>query len=156
MKHNPKNNELNTYVGTRIITALPMSRLEYNQYRSWQLPSNEEGSDEGYLVESTDGEKSNDSRHIGYISWSPKDQFEAVYLYLSIGEVSSIPKYLQRIVAEKVQLKSKLELLTAFLNCSTASSVCDSAEIERLNAQVEVMLSYSKILNERIKAFYKV
>jgi lysine/ornithine N-monooxygenase len=154
MKHNLNGNQLETYIGTRIITALPMSRLEYNEYRSWQLPSNEEGSDEGYLVESTDGEKANDSRHIGYISWSPKDQFEAVYL--SIGEVSSIPKYLQRIIAEKAQLESKLELLTKFLNCSTANSVCDIAEIERLNAQAGVMLNYSKILSERIKAFYKV
>ena len=67
------------YIGTRIITAQPMNRADYNTYRGWALPSDENGEDEGYLVEYLDGGKPNDSRHTGYISWSPKDQFENAY-----------------------------------------------------------------------------
>lgn len=70
---------MNTYIGTKIIHAEPMNRLDYNAYRGWELPANEDGADEGYLVEYTDGGKGNDSRHAGYISWSPKAQFEAAY-----------------------------------------------------------------------------
>jgi len=67
------------YIGTKIILARPMSRAEYNTYRGWALPENENGADEGYLVEYQDGGKANDSRHVGYISWSPKAQFENAY-----------------------------------------------------------------------------
>ena len=70
---------MKTYIGTKIITAEPMTRAAYNEYRSWELPANEDGTDEGYLVEYTDGGKPNDSRHAGYISWSPKAQFEGAY-----------------------------------------------------------------------------
>lgn len=67
------------YFGTKRISATAMSRAEYNVYRGWQLPADENGADEGYLVEYRDGGKANDSRHEGYISWSPADVFEAYY-----------------------------------------------------------------------------
>ena len=35
----------------KVVKATPMNRLEYNNYRGWVLPENENGSDEGYLVE---------------------------------------------------------------------------------------------------------
>lgn len=68
-----------SHIGTKIVLLTPMSRLEYNHYRGWQLPADEDGSDEGYLVEYTDGGKPNDPRHAGYISWSPKAQADAAY-----------------------------------------------------------------------------
>lgn len=72
-------NLMKTYIGTKLIHALPMTRKEYNDYRGWELPANEDGNDEGYLVEYVDGGRANDSRHAGYISWSPKDVFERAY-----------------------------------------------------------------------------
>ena len=71
------------YIGTKIVSATPMSRLAYNDYRNWELPENENGADEGYLVEYQDGGKANDSRHAGYISWSPKEQFDNAYRPMS-------------------------------------------------------------------------
>ena len=56
-----------------------MTRLEYNRHRAWAMPEDEAGSDEGYLVEYTDGGKPNHVDHAGYISWSPKEQFEKAY-----------------------------------------------------------------------------
>jgi len=70
---------MQTYIGTKIVKLTPMTRSEYNAYRGWDLPKNEEGTDEGYLVEYTDGGKPNDERHEGYISWSPKAQADAAY-----------------------------------------------------------------------------
>ena len=70
---------MQTYLGTKAVTATPMNRADYNAYRGWVLPINENGSDEGYLVEYTDGGKPNDARHTGYISWSPKEQFDNAY-----------------------------------------------------------------------------
>lgn len=70
---------MKTYIGTKLISAKPMNRADYNEYRNWALPANEDGSDEGFLVEYMDGGKPNDDRHAGYISWSPKEQFENAY-----------------------------------------------------------------------------
>ena len=67
------------YVGMKIINAKPMTRLEYNTFRGWERPADEDGSDEGYLVEYTDGGKANTEQYKGYVSWSPKDVFERAY-----------------------------------------------------------------------------
>jgi len=70
---------MKTYIGTKLIQAQPMTRAAYNEYRGWVLPANENGEDTGYLVEYIDGGKANDSRHAGYISWSPSDVFAKAY-----------------------------------------------------------------------------
>lgn len=70
---------MKTFIGTKIIQATPMTRGHYNAYRGWDLPANENGADAGYLVEYTDGGKPNHPGHEGYISWSPKAQFENAY-----------------------------------------------------------------------------
>lgn len=63
------------YTGTKIINAVLMTRLEYNNFRRWELPSDENGADEGYLVEYTDCGQVNTTQH----DWSPKDVFEKAY-----------------------------------------------------------------------------
>ena len=67
------------YVGTKLIKAEPMTRAEYNVFRGWELPADENGADEGYLVEYLDGGKPNTTTHAGYVSWSPKEQFDNAY-----------------------------------------------------------------------------
>lgn len=56
-----------------------MTRAEYNTFRGWQLPQDENGKDDGYLVEYIDGGKPNVPEYKGYVSWSPKEQFENAY-----------------------------------------------------------------------------
>jgi hypothetical protein len=70
---------MNTYVGTKLVKMRPMTRAEYNVYRGWELPSDENGTDEGYLVEYMDGGKPNMPGHDGYVSWSPKEQADGAY-----------------------------------------------------------------------------
>lgn len=67
------------FIGTKLIRAQAITRAAYNEYRGWPLPADENGADEGYLVEYLDGGKPNDARHAGYISWSPKEQFDNAY-----------------------------------------------------------------------------
>lgn len=57
------------YIGTKMIEAKEMSRGDYNVYKSWTIPADENPKDEGYLVKYSDG----------YESWSPKKQFEEAY-----------------------------------------------------------------------------
>ena len=68
------------------VLAMPMTRFQYNLYRGWEMPSDEDGADKGYLVEYLDGGKSNHHDHKGYISWSPKDVFEAGYTEIKLTQ----------------------------------------------------------------------
>lgn len=70
---------MNQYIGVKLINAKPMTRAEYNDLRSWTLPADEDGTDEGFLVEYLDGGKANHKDFEGYISWSPKSVFENAY-----------------------------------------------------------------------------
>ena len=70
---------MQTYIGTKVIRALPMTRQDYNDFRNWVLPDDENGADEGYLVEYVDGGQRNTEAYQGYVSWSPKDVFERSY-----------------------------------------------------------------------------
>ncbi|MBN3777425.1 DUF2829 domain-containing protein [Burkholderia sp. Ac-20345] len=67
------------FVGLKIINAHRMTRAEYNAFRGWALPTDENGADEGYLVEYVDGGPANTPHFAGYVSWSPKDVFERAY-----------------------------------------------------------------------------
>lgn len=58
------------YIGTKIVQAEPMNRLEFNAYRGVSIPKDDaHASDEGYKVVYPDN----------YVSWSPKDVFEDAY-----------------------------------------------------------------------------
>ncbi|MCZ4315133.1 DUF2829 domain-containing protein [Comamonadaceae bacterium G21597-S1] len=70
---------MKTYIGTKLINARPLTRGDYNAYRGWKPPEGEDQAADGYLVEYLDGGKPNDSRHAGYISWSPAEQFNNAY-----------------------------------------------------------------------------
>ena len=54
------------YIRCHRVKARPMTRGDYNAYRGWTMPANENAADEGYLVVYPDG----------YESWCPKAQFE--------------------------------------------------------------------------------
>ena len=92
--------DLEEFIGTKIIYAKPMSRLDYNIFRGWELPANENGSGEGYLVEYSDGGEPNTKEYQGYISWSPKIQFENAYKQsgnLSFGDAITYLKLGKRV-----------------------------------------------------------
>lgn len=67
------------YYGTKRIKAKPMTRLEYNQYRGWALPADENGDDPGYEMVVDPMLNTWIEDREGYVSWSPKEVFEAAY-----------------------------------------------------------------------------
>ena len=54
------------YIRMHQVEAEPMTRGDYNKFRGWEIPSNENPADEGYKVTYPDG----------YVSWCPKTQFD--------------------------------------------------------------------------------
>ena len=67
------------YIGTKTLKAAALTLGKYNTLQGWQLPGDQDPTTEGYLVEYLDGGKPNHKDYEGYISWSPKDVFEASY-----------------------------------------------------------------------------
>lgn len=63
------------YIGTKMIEAKPMNRGEYNLYRGWTLPEDENPEDEGYLTNSPEG----------HVTWIPKEQFDVDYHSMEDG-----------------------------------------------------------------------
>ena len=35
------------HIGTKVVSSTPMTRAEYNEYRGWELPGNEDGRQQG-------------------------------------------------------------------------------------------------------------
>lgn len=51
-----------------IVEAKTMTRGDYNYFRGWSLPNDEDGDDEGFLVKHENGR----------YSWTPKEEFESL------------------------------------------------------------------------------
>lgn len=92
---------------------------------------------EGYAVKYGDG----------YISWSPKDVFEAAYL--PIGHVGHLSEHVQRLIGEKAQNDQRVEKIDAVL--TSAKAVDFSADaIGLLEDQARVMRELSSIFADRL------
>lgn len=137
-----------TYVGTKVVHAVAMSRGDYNIYRGWKLPDNENGDDNGYLIEYADGGAGNIEGHPGYVSWSPQAVFEKSY---DTGERYEpvVDTFLTRLKAELAELEDKFNKLNAFLN-SAAIKTLLTGEADDLLDQAMIMHNYMAVLSRRI------
>ena len=60
------------YVRLNVVDAMPMTRGEYNRFRGWTIPADENPNDEGYIIYYRKGKPDQ------YISWCPKQQYDEV------------------------------------------------------------------------------
>lgn len=139
--------DVKTYVGTKVVRATPMNRLAYNQLRDWALPTNENGNDQGYLVEYVDGGTPNLDGFAGYISWSPKEVFERSY---SVGVESKQSTWLDRVKIEADELEVKWKKLTLFIQTPEFENL-RSLEKQDLKMQASAMEDYLWVLRRRIR-----
>ena len=139
---------MQTFIGSKLVKTREMTRGEYNTYRGWELPKDENGLDPGYLVEYQDGGKPNIPNHSGYVSWSPKEQFDAGYV--DLGKVEGLQPHQVRILAELVQLEDRLKKLETFLLSDVYQSLDDDDQL-LLTTQAGVMTQYLAVLNTRVE-----
>lgn len=136
-----------TYVGTKVVRAVPMTRIEYLGLRGWALPDNENPDDAGYLVEYADGGAPNVEGFTGYVSWSPKDVFERAY---SVGLEPKPTTYIDRLRAELAHETEKFEKLQAFLAGDHFAKL-SLADQRDLLKQKPVMEDLCWLLRKRLK-----
>lgn len=130
------------YTGTKVVNAEPMTRQEYNDLRGWQVPDDENPSDDGFLIEDLDGSAPNTATHTGYVSWTPKDMFEKTYL------PSEHP--IDRMAIENLQLLDRLKALDSLLEKPQPKFISDK-QWDLLQSQRAYMKGYFKVLDDRIE-----
>ncbi|QWY83778.1 hypothetical protein [Rhizobium phage RHph_X3_15] len=138
------------YVGTKVVNAKPMNRLEYCHFRGWQVPADENPLDEGYLIEYTDREENMIEGFKGYVSWSPKDVFERAY---TAGGVSKPETFLDRLQREYDDLTQKTGKLSSFIGSEAFFKVPYEQRV-LLIAQKKAMTEYETVLENRLQKLH--
>lgn len=139
------------YIGVEKIEARPMTRGDYNTYRGWQIPADEDPADEGYLVKYRDG----------YESWSPKEVFEEAYVVEDVSPLLATvfdmksSDYKKRFEAEYRQLRIRYEGLKRMCEKWDAGELdftptCPRATYDK---QMAVMVDYLSVLE--VRAYYE-
>lgn len=122
------------YVGTKHVEAEPMSMQEAYDNGLLQAGKIPIEGKEGYMVKYNDG----------YISWSPKEVFDAAY------EVEETP--LDRLYIERKELDEKFRKLCTLIGKKDFAEVIKDEEMRTLlRLQQHYMGEYLSILNVRIK-----
>lgn len=135
------------YIGKKEVNAIPMNRQEYNDFRGWKLPDDENGEDEGYLVEYVDGGKANTPQYNGYVSWSPRDVFERAY--------KPIETPLDMLYIEYNDLQDKYNKLVLFLGREDAEKIAGEMQVALMEKQKLEMKDYLLTLRTRIELMKK-
>lgn len=135
---------MKTYIGTKQINAVEMTRLAYNTLRGWEVPLDENPADKGYLVEYPDSPNANHPDYKGYISWSPENVFKGSY------KIAETPEDKLRI--EWNELGEKIMELDK-LNMQEENSDIDEFEKSLLRVQAGTMFAYYQCLTERLSKY---
>lgn len=67
--------DLKQYVGSKLVFAKEMNLGDYNDYRGWTIPEEEDPKQKGYLVKDESGRE----------NWHPADNFEESYFECKDG-----------------------------------------------------------------------
>ena len=131
---------LQSYLGVKVLKAVEMNLGDYNLFRGWGIPVDEDPLTEGYLVVYPDG----------YRSWAPKEAFEKCYLPLTvcskITEVE-IDNLLLEPTATKIDEKTtlvKIDSAIGYVNYEVSSCV-DPANYDH---DLGIRLATDKVKNK--------
>lgn len=138
---------MKTYIGVKKIEAEPMTRGDYNTYRGWQIPTDDNPDDEGYHVKHADGHE----------SWSPKEDFENTFfekgknLLNDTALLMSSEDYKERFIAEYQQLVIRYKRLKKMLDAWDKGELKFAPTCPRnaYNMQIKAMADYIAVLESR-------
>lgn len=135
------------FIGIKKIEAEPMTRGDYNDFRGWNIPADENPADEGYIVKYSDG----------YVSWSPKQAFEEAYSrtgdkpLVDTAILMKSDDYKDRFIAEYQQLVIRYNGLRNMLNKWAKNELPFTPTCPRSTyiMQIKAMTDYIAVLEAR-------
>lgn len=125
-----------------------MTRGNYNEFKGWIIPENENPLDEGFLLKDPDS---------NYITWIPKDIFEkTVTVESPLIDTAILMKsddFKDRFRAEFYQLSIRYEGLQKMVNAYENNQLkfTPKCTLEIFKSQLDAMKKYIDILEERAK-----
>lgn len=125
------------------VHAEHMTRQEYNDFRGWNLPENENGSDSGYLFEDRAGQK-NTEKYQGFVQWLPENEFQRKYKqnsHLSFGSALEALKQGHKICRSGWNGKDQYVVAQAQTTTTEASKIWNphnKAHAEKIGGQIDV------------------
>lgn len=134
--------ESRTYIGIKQIQATPMTRGEYNTYRGWTIPADEDPADDGYLM--VDGS--------GLEQWQPKGVFDTHHLEIAEKNIvgtraaQSMVHDIQAVKINKNALTVQVMLRNGSVLHETAYTAVPPTTEEQWNLLAEVTVQ--KCMNE--------
>ncbi|MCW6615616.1 crAss001_48 related protein [Yersinia ruckeri] len=82
----------------------------------------------------------------GSVDWISKDKFEQTHLL--VGDISGYAPHEQRVFIERAELSGRIAKLAAFTGTNMFIELRDEREL--LDAQLQHMINYRRILDQRI------
>jgi len=119
----------------RKVKAEPMTRLAYNEFRGWTLPSNENGADLGYKLTTLDGK---------HVSWSPREVVDSETI-----SKPSITTYIDRLNTERKELSDKVTKLEKYIDSVNSEETEEPVGFDIHIKQLDIMKKYLAILGTR-------
>ena len=137
------------YINVEQVEAKKMTRGDYNNYRGWTVPTDENPADEGYLVKHSDN----------YVSWIAKDDFEKTYNVVGVRSLNDSAllmvstDYKDRFIAEYIQLETRIKGLETMLSNwdKELLTFIPSCPRSIYNLQLEYIKKYLAVLEARAK-----
>lgn len=137
------------YINVEQVEAKKITRGDYNNYRGWTVPTDENPADEGYLVKHSDN----------YVSWIAKDDFEKTYNVVGVRSLNDSAllmvstDYKDRFIAEYIQLETRIKGLETMLSNwdKELLTFIPSCPRSIYNLQLEYMKKYLAVLEARAK-----
>lgn len=126
------------YVGTKILEATEKTLGEYNTFRGWEMPADEDPATPGYLVRYDNG----------HVSWSPKNVFETSYINLGVVD-GTIEPHVVRMLGELAVLHDNFIKLRNFIG-TERYVVLSGAEKVDMGVQHKAMQTHLEMLRRRI------
>lgn len=137
------------YINVEQVEAKKMTIGDYNNYRGWTVPTDENPADEGYLVKHSDN----------YVSWIAKDDFEKTYNVVGVRSLNDSAllmvstDYKDRFKAEYIQLKTRIDNLKTMMHNWDMEqlSFIPSCPRSTYTLQLNFMTKYLAVLEVRAK-----
>ena len=138
---------MKTYIGIEEIKAEPMTRGAYNIFRGWQIPTDEDPADKGYIIKHKNGHK----------QWLPKEIFESIFAEKganSLNDTALLMKsadFKERFRAEYEQVRIRIDNLSKMLELYSRDELSfeSKCSYDLLYEQYICMYNYLNILEKR-------
>lgn len=134
-----------TLMVSSAVFAWPMTLGEYNAYRGWEIPADENPDEAGLLLEHMrNPPKRNHPNHQFHITWSNTDAFMTAYAALDAANMT----WQDRVKLESAELSSKIAALHEFI--AEHRDKVSFPQRSLLKQQHTTMQMYNNILHQRL------